>query len=101
MIELKKIATSIKVAKGFESEDFIHDTLTYQMEAFLKTTIRQNQQITVFRPKQKFWDWIRGRHQMFTLQFRVYHVKHVIGSGESYLFELKEVTLGNDTFCFK
>lgn len=71
----EKIAANCRVTKeliheatvkfGMDGMDYVYDTLTAQIEAFLLSRINETQTIKITRRPQNFIDWILRRDQHF------------------------------------
>lgn len=82
----EKIGLSVKAAKIFVEQmtvcgnqigdDFAKSLFTFQLEAFILHAGNQKQAITIYRPPQKFWDWLFRRPQSFVIEINCREVLH-------------------------
>lgn len=48
-------------AKLHVKDDPVFDALLYSIDAFFFSRMREEKEVTYHPPRQKFWDWIRGK----------------------------------------
>lgn len=75
----EKIVTNTTVTELFLNEllinlgqtnnDFIKDTLTIQLNAFVMAQLNERKIITVYRERPTFWEWLTRKPRSFTFVF--------------------------------
>ncbi len=49
--------------------DFMINTFTIQLEAFILSQINEKKTITVYRERPTFWEWLTRKPRSFTFEF--------------------------------
>ena len=58
----------IKLLVGEDDTDFLTDTLTAQMEAFIVSRLSESQKVIVYSERPTFLDWLLRRKRSFEIQ---------------------------------
>lgn len=64
----------IKLAIGRNGHDFINETLTVQLEAFIMSSLNETKTITVYRERPTFLEWLFRKPRTFTFVFNAREV---------------------------
>jgi len=85
---IKKYSSEFSIEAGIDADDILRDLFTAKMQAFLLTRINEVKDVTVFRDRPKFLDWLLRRKATFHFRFESKEVLHnppVLAPGTSTL----------------
>lgn len=59
----------IVLQTGKTADDFMKDTFTVQLNAFVMAQLNEKKTITVYRERPTFWEWLTRKPRSFTFEF--------------------------------
>lgn len=59
---------------GRTADDFIRQTFSMQLSAFVMAQLNERKTITVYRERPTFWEWLTRKPRSFTFEFNAKEV---------------------------